>query len=266
MTGGESTVSKADLDKLMLDFIRVIRMQWHVNSSEETFMTGNKVWLNLGRTAPLFIALGLKPQQPEVQWMLISKLYKELCLDEVLGMYKNGTPLDQNKLMNDLWIDYSELDDEVMVSILLLPFNEIESRISEADIKPQGGQSVSKYVVRLWPDDNKLMMYINNDGFEVGRLGDDKLITQIMTRLVQLPAGRQLTGNDVAPNRNKLNLKQEIHKNRYGWIFEMLTTSEPRRLAISNPSEFNEDQMRTVLTQINAKYRKPIQQHLGFDD
>lgn len=267
MTGGESAVSTADTDALLLDFMRVIRAQHHLHSSDELGLVSNKVWLNVGASAPLFESLGLKPQPPEVQWMLIVKLFRELYIDEIAGMYKDGTPLNQDKLMHDYSIEYSTLDDEVMIDVLSLPFKTVDERLkASSDIATPPPDR--RYSVRLWVDDNKLMLHINDVGFEVGRLNDDNdsMIGKLITKLLSLPQGRILNAIEFAPNRGKLNFKQEIKKNRYGWMMPMFSVAEPRRIALKNPSEFSQDDMRELVTQINAKYRKQIQEHLGFTD
>lgn len=261
MTGGESKVSTAGTDTLLLDFMRVILAQHELHKSEEIGAQTNNVWLHLDRTASLFTALGLAPQSTEVQWMLIFKLYREMCSD-VLAVYKDGTPLDQAKIPFGFHIDYKELSEEVMLDLVPYTFQKLFDKL-DAQIHNEKQEAIL-YDCRLWQEDNKLMLAIDGDSFQVARLHDDSTIGTILTKLVTMPSGRPLHAIDIKPLDDTFDFNQLFSKNQYKWLRAMLTTLTKKSVTMQNPSKLSQHDMMALLSEINEKYRKPIMQHLSL--
>jgi hypothetical protein len=262
MTGGESQVSTAGTDTLLLDFMRVILAQHDLHKSNEIGVQTNYIWLHLDRTAPLFSALGLTPQSTEVQWMLIFKLYRELCT-EVSATFRDGTPLDQAKIPFGYHIDYQNLSDEVMLDIVPYTFRKLFDSLSKQNI--QAASADTLYTCRLWQDDNKLMLSFDGDSFQVARLNEDSGIAKMITKLLSLPQGRPLLANDIAPLDDQFDFTQQLSKNRYKWLKAMLSTYGKKSIALQNPSELKREDIISLLSEINEKYRKPIQEHLSIN-
>lgn len=261
MTGGESKVSVADTDILLLDFMRVVLFQHELHQSNEAGVKTNQVWLHLDQTAPLFTALNLVPQTPEVQWMLIFKLYRELCL-EATALYRDGTPLDEAKIPMGFHIDYRTLDDEVMLDIIPYTFRKLYDKLANQNTNDAHASDV--YVCRLWQDDNKLMLAINGDSFQVARLNEDSGIAKLLTRLLSLPSGRPLLAIEVAPNDNQFDFNQQLSKNHYKWLKAMLSTHGKKSITLQNPSELRRKDIIYLLSEINENYRKQIQEHFNI--
>lgn len=262
MSGGESKVSTAGTDTLLLDFMRVILAQHELHQSNDIGVKTSNVWLHLDRTAPLFSGLGLQPQSTELQWMLIFKLYREHCT-EVSAKYRNGTPLDQAKIPYGYHIDYSELDNEVMLDIVPYKFRMLYDELNGQST--EAASANAQYTCRLWQDDNKLMLAIDGDSFQVARLNEDSDIAKLITKLLSLPHGRPLLANDIAPLDDQFNFNQQLSKNRYKWLKAMLSTASKKSITLQNPSELKQKDIIDLLSEINENYRKPIQEHLGIN-
>ncbi|MDB5163953.1 MAG: hypothetical protein JWS12_571 [Candidatus Saccharibacteria bacterium] len=260
MTGGESKVSPADIDTLLLDFMRVLLAQHSLHESEEIGVKTNQVWLHLDQTAPLFTALGLAPQSSEMQWMLIFKLYRELCID-VSAIYRDGTLLNPAKIPMGFHIDYRELSDEVMLDITPYTFQRLFDKLimETGHVAP----APTEYVCKLWQRDNKLMLSINNEDFQVAR-PIEGMVPQLLTQLQKMPSGQPLNAIDFAPLDDDLDFKQLLTKNHYLWLAPMLPVLNKKHIALQNPSVLNRRQIIELVSKINEHYRGKIAAHLGI--
>jgi hypothetical protein len=246
------------LDELLLDFMRVIRAQHQLQASDELQFSSTKIWLHLDQTAPLFVGLGLEPQSKQLQWMLILKLYREFCLDGVESMYQ-GMLLKESKLFMGYHINYNELDDEVMLDILPGTFKSLYERLERTKLnKP------INYLCRLWQNDNQLLLTINDQNFRVARLNDGSRMAKLIHELQHRPANVPLTAVEFQPLDTGFSFKQELTKNNYGWLEPMLSIFTPKSIALQNPADLTQYQLRLLVSRLNEKYREPILQHLAI--
>jgi hypothetical protein len=263
MTGGESKVGNADLNSLLLDFMRVISAQHELFYSEPLGISNASVRMNLRHVAELYGGLGLKQQPTSVLWILIVKLYRLQCLQEANFYYNGGKDMDVERFFN-YHFDYKLMDDEV--ELVLVPdrfkatLHELEgSRTAPYSAKP------ASYTCRLFRRDNRVMLALNDIPFQVAKVNSGSIIEDLLRDLERLPSSEVLSAINFKPSRSDISFPRILDKYGYRWLMPMLTVCQPKAIAIQNPIDLDVPTVLAMLPEIAEIYRQPLAAYLGVE-
>jgi hypothetical protein len=219
--------------------------------------------LNLLHTANLFESLGIHQQSAGTQWMLIIKLYRLQCLKEINFYYNGGSRMDLELFLN-YHFDYQKMDNEVELVLapqaFQLVLQRLERSLSNTQTKPP-----ATYRCQLFTRDNRVMIALNDDKFQVARVNSGSMIERLLLKLERLPSSETLTSVEFQPNRNDFSFTRLIDKYDYKWLKTMLPVCEPAVISIQNPAELDMNQLLTMLPEIAENYRQPIARYLGIE-
>jgi|GEM_PF-5586461 len=261
MTRGESEVGNADVDALLLAFMKVVLAQHRLFYHDELNESNASVKLNLRYTNNIFEGLGCDKQSVNTQWMLILKLYRTGCIQE-FNFYNNQPDMDIESFLNYRF-DYRTVDDEVELVLIPDVFLKIVGKLEQ--VEPTNSSSSVTYSCRLFLRDNRVMISLNEKKFQVARVNSGSVMEDLFLWFGHRPSMEPLTAMELRPNDKNFSFIRTLDKNKYRWLRVMLSVYEAKTIAIKNPSELSTSDLLAMLPEIAENYRQPIESYLGLE-